>query len=61
MENERCFSLADFGHFLTFPEVGGEKLRSKTTSALLKLRLGLSLAKINKQQDIGKLCLGIES
>ena len=57
MVNLLCFSLAVFGHFLTFLEVGGEKLRSRTTSAPLKLKLGLSLAKIDKQQDFAKLCL----
>ena len=48
MVNLLGFSLAVFGHFFTFPEVGGEKLRSRTTSAPLKLKLGLSLAKIDK-------------
>ena len=57
MVNLLGFSLAVFGHFFTFPEVGGEKLRSRTTSAPLKLKLGLSLAKIDKKQDIGKLGL----
>ena len=40
--------MAEFDHFDTFPEwvgVGGAKLRLKTNSALLKLKLGLSLAK----------------
>ena len=36
--------LSIFGHFDTFPGMGGGKLRIKTTSAQLKLKLGLSLA-----------------
>ena len=44
--NFALLSLAEFDHFDTFPGwVGGAKLRLKTNSAQLKLKLGLSLAK----------------
>ena len=61
MENERCFSLADFGHFLTFPRGGWGKIEIKDHLSLAETEIGAELGKKNKQQDIGKLCLGIES
>ena len=46
--NFALLSLAEFDHFDIFPgwvELGGAKLRLKTNSAQLKLKLELSLAK----------------
>ena len=48
MINFVLIRLSIFGHFDTFPGVGGGKLRIKTISAQLKLKLGLGLAKIDK-------------
>ena len=48
--NFALLSLAEFDNFDTFPGwmgVGGAKLRLKTNSAQLKLKLGLSLATKN--------------